>query len=332
MNIVSKIQHNIKTKFHAVTTYRNNKCSVQHICDKYHISKASLMRWNKKFDGTKESLANESRKPKSPHPNQHTDFEISKITNLIKRNPNIGMTELYTKLRVQISYSRHYSSLYRVLVRLGYFANRQSIKKKYTPKKYATPEYLGEKMQLDVKFIPKDCNANLGDDFKYYQYTIIDEASRERFIYPFKEHSSASTCEFVIRAILYFGYIPKEIQTDNGFEFTHFKQTNMIHPFDKLCDELGIKHKLIKPRTPRHNGKVERSHRNDNERFYNTLKFYDYDDLLKQMKSYLYRSNRIGMTPLNYKTPVEMRKKLIDSSMINYISINSSIKQKALIL
>ena len=108
---------------------------------------------------------------------------------------------------------------------------------------------------------------------KFYQYTIIDEATRERFIYPFKEQSSYSTVTFVKMAIKYFGYTPETIQTDNGFEFTHFKDTKRVHLFDKLCNELGIKHQLIRPRTPRHNGKVERSHRNDNERFYSKLSF-----------------------------------------------------------
>jgi len=93
---------------------------------------------------------------------------------------------------------------------------------------------------------------------------MIDEASRERFIYPYLEQSSYSTVAFVKRAIAYFGYQPKMIQSDNGFEFTHNKNTKMIHPFDTLCGELGIIHKLIRPRTPRHNGKVERSSRNDN--------------------------------------------------------------------
>ena len=120
---------------------------------------------------------------------------------------------------------------------------------------------------------------------------MIDEASRERFIYPYLEQSSYSTVDFVKRAIAYFGYKPKIIQSDNGFEFTHNKETKMIHPFDILCGELAIIHKLIRPRTPRHNGKAERSHRTDNNRFYLTLKFYNYNDLVKQMKAYLIRSN-----------------------------------------
>lgn len=319
MSIISHKSHDIKTKFHAVSTYRKGNYSVYHICQKYHISKASLMRWNKNFDGSMDSLKEKSRKPHTPHPNSHTAYELSKIDHLIRRNPEIGLTELYTKLRHQIAYSRHYCSLYRVLVRLGFYINKSSIRKPYKPKKYHTPELLGEKMQLDVKYVPRECNSNIRDDNRYYQYTIIDEASRERFLYAYKEHSSFSTNDFLYRAICYYGYIPKMIQTDNGHEFSYFKETTLVHPFDQECEKLGIIHKTIKPRTPRHNGKVERSHRTDNERFYQYLKFYSYDDLQKQMKSYLHRSNRIGMTPLQYKTPVEVREDLISKGMVNYI-------------
>ena len=61
----------------------------------------------------------------------------------------------------------------------------------------------------------------------------------------------------------------------------------VIHPFNKLCIEENIYHHKIKLRIPRHNGKVEKSHRNDNERFYNTLKFYSLEDLKYQEKLYL---------------------------------------------
>ena len=131
---------------------------------------------------------------------------------------------------------------------------------------------------------------------------MIDEASRERFIYPFKEQSPYSTIQFVKITISFFGYKPKIIQTDNGFEFTHFKDTKRIHPFDVLCNQLDIKHQLIRPRTPWLNGKVERNHRNDNKRFYKYLPFYSYDYLINQMKKYLYRSNRLPMQTLGWLT------------------------------
>lgn len=128
---------------------------------------------------------------------------------------------------------------------------------------------------MDVKYVPSACYAG-EDGEKFYQYTILEEASRKRYIYAYRETGGYSTCDFVKRAIIWFGYAPDIIQTDNGGEFTHTQKTKRIHPFDSLCAELHITHKLIRPRTPWHNGKVERSHRNDQERFYNHLSFCSY--------------------------------------------------------
>jgi len=144
---------------------------------------------------------------------------------------------------------------------------------------------------MDVKYVPKHCYS-VGGPEKFYQYTVIDEASRERFIYPYREQSSYSTVDFLKRPSL-FEYKPRTLQTDNGSEFTHIAKTTRIHLLDILYNTLGIEHKRIRPRTPRHNGKVERSQRSDQERFYNWLKFYSDNDLLIQMKRYLRRSNNI---------------------------------------
>lgn len=159
---------------------------------------------------------------------------------------------------------------------------------------------------MDIKHVPKECKSkDMISSSKFYQYTVIDETSRERFIYHYDEYSSYTTVDFTKRAILYFGYKPKIIQTDNGPEFTHVRKTDKIHALDILCKELDITHKLIRPRTPRHNGKVERSHRNDNERFYKHLKFYSLGDLRSQAKRYLSRSNNIARATLGYLTPLK---------------------------
>ena len=83
-----------------------------------------------------------------------------------------------------------------------------------------------------------------------------------------------------------------------------------LHPPDILCNTLHITHKTIRPETPWHNSKVERSHRNDRERFYNHLRFYSYEDLQLQMKLYLSRSNRIPMSVLDWKSPIQKRQKI----------------------
>lgn len=305
------LPHLLKNRIAAVKIYRNTG-NIDYVCRKYHISRTSLWRWNKKYDGTELSLKDKSHKPNSLHPSSHTDQEIYYIKCYLIRNPHITLCELWYKLKRNKNYTRHPVSLYRVCKRLGYF--KQINKRTYTsyvPKKYDTPKNIGEKWQLDVKYVPKECKVdNLPYDKRFYQYTVIDEATRERYIYPYEEKTPMNTVDFIKKAIKYFGYVPKVIQTDNGAEFTQVTKTDKQHVFDLYCIENNIIHKLIKPRTPRHNGKVERSHRSDNERFYCFLKFYSYEDLKKQMSAYLRRSNSIPMAVLNYLTPKEMRKKL----------------------
>ena len=287
MNTITHSQrylpHEFKTRYYAVMLYRTG-VGVAFVCRRYHISKSSLMRWNKRYDGTKESLRDKSHRPHSSHPNAHTAEELAWIRNYFRRNPNISVCELYGKLLTAKGYTRHPASLYRVCRRMGYFNHTPAKKKTYKPKPYDTPSRLGMKWQ--------------------------DEASRQRFLYPYMEQSSYSTVDFVKRAIAYFEYQPKIIQTDNGAEFTHLTKTEREHPLDSLCRQLGIFHKRIRPRTPRHNGKVERSHRNDQERFYNHMSFYDYFDLATQMKQCLRCSNNIPMQVLGWKTPLQKRLEL----------------------
>lgn len=309
MNTITHSQrylpHESSTKYHAVKLYRSG-VGISFVTRRYHISKSSLLRWNKKFDGTKDSLLNKSHRPITPHPNAHTEEELQWIKNYHRRNPHISVCELYGKLRSERGYIRHPGSLYRVYCRLGYTSKAPSTKKMRKPRPYDTPSELGVKWQMDVKYVPSACYSGTVSQ-KFYQYTAIDEASRERFLYPYMEQSSYSTCDFLKRAIIYFGYKPKILQTDNGAEFTHLKKTNRTHPLDLLCEELKINHKRIRPRTPQHNGKVERSHRNDQERFYNHMNFYSYQDLMVQMKRYMNRSNQIPMQVLGWKSSLQKR-------------------------
>ena len=303
------LPHEISTKVNSVRLYRQTK-DIGFVCRRYHVSKASLMRWNKQYDGTKESLLAKSHRPHSQHPNAHTKQELKWIRDYHRRNPDISICELYGKLREDKAYSRHPGSLYRVFVRLGYRKKAESTKKKSKHNgKYDTPKELGIKWQMDVKYVPSACYVGT-DGEKFFQYTVIEEASRKRFIFAYKEQSSYSSVDFFRRAILFFGYAPETIQTDNGSEFNHTQKTSRIHPFDAFCSEIHVQHKTIRPRTPWHNGKVERSHRNDQERFYNHLKFYSFEDLQVQMKRYLYRSNNIPMSVLGWFSPNQMQKKL----------------------
>ena len=307
------IPHELNTKFYAVNLYRHGY-PVSFVCRRYKISKSSLMRWNKKFDGSKESLIDKSHRPLTPHPNAHTELELKWIKDLIRRNPHITLNEIWYKLKMNKGYTRKPVSLYRVLRKIGYYNNPEikGTSRKHN-QEYHTPKEIGKKWQIDVKFVPKECKTKeIPADKKFYQYTCIDEASRERYLYWYEENSAMNTVDFVKRCIRYYGYKTEEIQTDNGPEFTHNKaDIKREHPMEKLLKELEIKHHKIRPRTPEHNGKVERSHRNDNERFYSYLKFYSLEDLKKQGAAYLKRSNHIPMAVLGYLTPKEKRAELM---------------------
>lgn len=307
------LPHELKTRENAVITYRNSQ-DIAYVCRKYHISRISLWRWNKKYDGTKESLMDGSHKPKSEHPNAHTPEEISRIKRLLKRNPHATVNEIWYKMKRKYLYNRNITSLHRIIKKLSKKTEEviKGTSRRKHDQEYHTPQQIGEKWQIDVKFVPLECKAeNMPKDWKFYQYTCIDEASRERFLYWYEEHTPESTVDFVKKCIEYFGYNPKEIQTDNGLEFTYNRaDIKKKHPMTILLESLEIKHHRIRPRTPEHNGKVERSHRNDNERFYTFLKFYSIEDLRTQGARYLKRSNSIPMAVLGYLTPLEKRRSL----------------------
>ena len=84
--------------------------------------------------------------------------------------------------------------------------------------------------------------------------------------------------------------------------------------FELALRKNNIRHDLIKPYTPKHNGKVERSHRKDNERFYATHRFYSIEDANKQLQLYLREYNNFPMQPLNWKSPIELLRDYFDKS------------------
>ena len=205
-NIKRYLPHDLKTRENAVKTYRNSG-DINYVCRKYHISRISLWRWNKKYDGTLESLMDKSHRPLTKHPQAHTDIEIKWIKDLIKRNPHITLNEIWYKLKRDKGYARKPTSLYRILRNLGYFKKPEitGTSKKHN-KQYHTPEKTGEKWQIDVKYVPKECKLKvLSQDKKYYQYTCIDEASRERYLYWYEEHTPENTVDLVKRCVKYYG-------------------------------------------------------------------------------------------------------------------------------
>ena len=273
---------------------------------RYKTNRQYIYRWQKRYDGTLQSLADKSHRPHH-HPNEHTAKELKLIADMRKRNPNAGLVVFWVKLR-QRGYSRSVTGLYRVLRRQGQMAIKPP-NPKYIPKPYEQMQYPGQRVQIDVKFVPDACIVGESKGQKFYQYTAIDEYSRFRYLEAFEEHSSYSSAQFLKHLIEKFPFKIECVQTDNGMEFTkQLGNTKKPTPtlFERTLEQCGIRHKLIAPYTPRHNGKVERSHRKDNEYFYATHSFYSFEDFKKQLAVHSRKYNNFPMRPLGWKSPKEV--------------------------
>lgn len=291
-------------RFRLALVQHAEKHGVTKAAIRYRTNRQFVYRWMKRYDGTIDSLRYRSRRPHS-HPNQHTPEELKLIADMRRRNPHAGLVVFWVKL-MQRGYTRSITGLYRVLRRHGIMAVKPP-NPKYIPKPYEQMQYPGQRVQVDVKHVPAACLVNEAEGQKFYQYTAIDEYSRWRYVEAFEEHNTYTSAVFVDHLLKAFPMPVECIQTDNGSEFTKLfrsKDNSALTYFQRHLAELGIRHKLIRPFTPRHNGKVERSHRKDNENFYATRKFYSFDDFAKQLKLYNHRDyNRFPMRPLGWKSP-----------------------------
>lgn len=270
---------------------------------RYRTNRQYIYRWRKRYDGTLQSLADRSHRPHS-HPNQHQPDEIKLIDNMRRRNPNTGLVVFWVKLRLK-GYTRSISGLYRFLKKRGQMGVKLP-NPKYIPKPYEQMQYPGQRGQIDVKFVPEVCIVGQEKGTRWYQYTFIDEYSRFRYLEAFEEHSTYSSAVFLRHVVEKFPFAIECIQTDNGSEFTNrLNKSKNERPtlFEKTLSDLGIHHKLIRPYTPRHNGKVERSHRKDNEEFYASHKFFSFDDFKKQLTLRQRYYNNFPMRPLNWRSP-----------------------------
>ena len=301
MNILTSNAH-----FRQRVVKKSYKIGVTAASKYYRISRNAIYEWRAKYDGKSwKSLVDKSHRPHH-HPNEHTVEEKQLILRLYPYHKD-DMIMLWDALRKK-GYTRSYTSLVRVVNKWI----KPEIKQKQTkkPKPYQRAEYPGQKVQVDVKFVPSYCVVN-GE--KYYQYTAVDECTRWTFREMYDEHSTYSSTDFLKKLILNCPFPIREIQTDNGTEFTRALISDDGKPslFEEMLELCGIKYHRIRVATPRHNGKVERQHRTDEKRFYKKMRMYNLVDGRQQLAKYKKKSNNIPKICLGFLTPNEMLEKYL---------------------
>jgi transposase InsO family protein len=199
---------------------------------------------------------------------------------------------------------------------IGKIIKEEGLTRKYRIKKVKY-KYLkaerkpGELVEIDVKHVPGTIGGK-----PYFQYTAIDCASRWRYLRIFEEESSFHSVKFLEDVIERFPYRVHAIKTDNHSTFTSrhvgglAKRSDMTpvhqHGLDRFCASSGIVHYLIDPGKPAQNGTVERSHREDQEKFYDEHSFSSARDLKKKIRHWNLKYNDLEHCGLNGKTPNEV--------------------------
>lgn len=271
----------------------------------FRISRQSVYRWICRYDGTLESLMDRSHRPHK-HPSQHTAAEVELVLRVQRHNKRLGLVCLWVHLRMKFGYSRTLSALYRLLRREG-IINPPRKRRRRKNKPYEPILVPGERFQIDVKHVPRQCLVSALAGRRLYQYTAIDECTRWRYIAIFDEISTYNSVAFVKELQARFPFQIGCIQTDNGTEFTsRFHDPHNESAFEAYLKAQGIRHKLIAVATPRHNGKVERSHRTDQERFYNDNRFFSLRYIREQASRYLTQSNRRPLMAHGWKSAQQM--------------------------
>ena len=277
----------------------SEKYGVTEASTRYRVCRKVIYDWKKKYDGTWQSLKPRSHRPHH-HPREHTQEEYALIRKYYVHYKD-DKIRLWNKLREK-GYTRCYKSMLRVIKRMN-LETVPAKRKEYKPKPYERAAYPGQKVQIDVKYVPTFC---VSSGIRYYQYTAVDECTRWCFREMYEEHSTASSLDFLKKLIQNCPFSIREIQTDNGTEWTKALLTN--DPSKKTCfeihlEECGIRYHRIRVATPRHNGKVERQHRLDGERFYSWMRMYSLADGRKQLAVYNRLSNSIPKCCLGFRSP-----------------------------
>jgi len=266
-------------------------------------SKRSLERWLSDY----KKYGEKGLEPKSTRPKtnpKETPIRIKERIIELRKEKDLCAKKLHWYL-FEEGIDVHTRTIGKILKQEGLVRKYRSRKQNYKrPKKEILK---GELIEIDVKHVP-----NKIDGRKYYQYTAIDCASRWRYIEIFECESNYNAICFLKEVIRRFSYVIKAVKTDNhstftnrytGYQKSRDPQNPRLHAFDLFCNSKGMIHYLIDPGKPAQNGKVERSHRSDQESFYDKIPYESIEELKYQIRLWNMYYNDLKHCSLNGLSP-----------------------------
>lgn len=298
---MTQAQRDIKRKL-AILQYAEEVQNVSKACRHFGVSRDSFYRWKKLYSEHGErALVNSKPCPRNPKLRTPPAIE-EKILHL-RRRYHLGQLRISWYLKRYHGIQISQAGVYCVLKRNGMNRLPGRTRKRMIATCRYEKKVPGHHIQVDVKFL--DLTTPAGKRVRRFQYTAVDDATRIRTLKVYPRHTQKNAIDFIDHVIRNFPFRIHTVRTDNGHEFQA--------KFHWHVEDLGIRHVYIKPRTPRLNGKVERSHRTDEDEFYQLLTYTDDVDLGAKLKEWehFYNLQRPHKS-LKGKTPYEvLRQKLI---------------------
>ena len=270
---------------------------VTQVAKQFGVSRKTVYKWLHRYtDGGLKDLLDRSRRPHG-HP-KTLEPSLARLIGRLRQQTRYGPIRLQWLLweRHQLRVSRW--AIYQALKRQGLVTRgRRRHKKDYRLYTLPTP---GQEIQIDSKHLcPRDPLQT-----RYFQYTAIDDCTRLRVLRIYDELTLNHSLEFLQEVVAHLPFKIQAIRTDGGVEFTYTVPSPKIHPFTQACRRLGIEHRINRPGYPQANGKVERSHRTDDEEFYRVTPANRWNsDLPRWEKHYNFqRSHQSlhGLSPMEY--------------------------------
>ena len=271
---MDKDQREIRRKLR-ILEHADKIGSVAVTCRYFGIGRSSFYRWRDAYrrNGV-EGLVN-ARPVARNHPNRTPDEVIEKVLHL-RRKYHLGPIRIVWYLERYHGIQVSDAGVYRILRRNGLNRLPRGTRMRKVHTKRYSKQVPGHHIQMDVKFLT--FKGKQGKKIKRYQFTAIDDATRVRAMKIYTRHNQASAIDFVDYVIDKFPFRIREIRTDNGHEFQA--------KFHWHVEDKGIRHAYIKPSSPQLNGKVERSHRSDEQEFYQLLTYKGDVDLEAKLEEW----------------------------------------------